>query len=141
MSPPENKNYPHQCIDAQADFITSDSAASRDKTVTIAFVTASFICVIFCLVFAAVIFHRTDAASAIRLDGQINPNTATVGSLIRLPNVGKVRASAIVNYRDQYIGLKPDHHPFKKSSDLKNVKGIGPKTVQDINNLLKFDEQ
>ena len=48
----------------------------------------------------------------------VNINTATVEQLETLPGIGPAKAKAIVDYRKQ-------NGNFKKTEDLKNVKGIG----------------
>lgn len=75
----------------------------------------------------------------IELEGRINPNDAPIESLVRLPGLGPGRAGAIVAYRDNF-NLKNDVKPaFHTCDDLQKVKGVGPKTVQNINELMKFD--
>ena len=73
----------------------------------------------------------------VELDGWINPNTATVASLIRLPGIGISRANAIVVYRDKIV-MDNGMVAFANSGDLQNIKGIGPKTVENTNEYLKF---
>ena len=80
-------------------------------------------------------FDRCD----IELEGRINPNDAPVESMVRLPGMGPVRAGAIVEYRENFNGKEAASPAFQNSDDLQKVKGIGPKTVQNINELLKFD--
>jgi len=80
-------------------------------------------------------FSRCD----IELDGQVNPNNAPIESLVRLPGLGIGRAGAIVAYRESYNEQNAGSQAFKNSNDLQKVEGIGPKTVQNINELLKFD--
>jgi competence protein ComEA len=52
---------------------------------------------------------------------KINPNTAARDELMRLPGVGEVTANRIIGGR-----------PYKKVSDLLNVEGIGPKTLESL---------
>ncbi|MCI5221684.1 MAG: helix-hairpin-helix domain-containing protein [Candidatus Electrothrix sp. AR4] len=66
------------------------------------------------------IFFLTTAAFAV-----ININTATQSELTALPGIGPVKAEAIVQYRK-------DNGPFKEINALKNVNGIGVKTVEKI---------
>jgi competence ComEA-like helix-hairpin-helix protein len=74
-----------------------------------------------------------------RLDSRINPNDATVESLIRLPGLGLGRAGAIVAYREGVY--KEGRYPaFEKSEDLRKVRGIGPKTVQGISEWITFEQ-
>jgi len=57
----------------------------------------------------------------------INIVDATV--LETLPGIGKVKAQAIVDYREA-------HGPFDSIEDLIKVKGIGAKTLNNIKNLI-----
>jgi competence ComEA-like helix-hairpin-helix protein len=61
----------------------------------------------------------------------VNPNTARVASLMRLPGVGRALAEEIVRYR-------ADHGPdaFATPEDLARVKGIGEGTVEKMRPLL-----
>ena len=66
----------------------------------------------------------------------INPNTAEVASLVRLPGIGPSRARDIVAYRNSSEIDKP---AFKCASDMEKIKGIGPKTVEKLKPYLTFD--
>jgi len=70
---------------------------------------------------------------------RVNPNTAPVGSLIRLPGIGAARARAIVIHRDDLRRKTGDEVAFHTRDDLQRIKGIGPKTAQDIADWLEFD--
>ena len=71
----------------------------------------------------------------VELDGRINPNDASAESLARLPGLGPARAGAIVAYRQDC----PDSRAFGDGKDLQNVSGIGPKTVESIDDWIKFE--
>lgn len=60
---------------------------------------------------------------------RININTASVKLLDTLPDIGPVKAQAIVDYRDQY-------GPFLRIDELMKVPGIGPTTYQAVRDLV-----
>lgn len=62
-------------------------------------------------------------------DGVINVNTATVDDFKTLNGIGDSKASAIIDYREQ-IGK------FKSIDEIKNVTGIGEKTLEKIKDKL-----
>ncbi len=64
---------------------------------------------------------------------RINPNTAAVPALMRLPGIGRVRAMDIEAARAE--------RPFDSAVDLERIRGIGPKTVEKIEPYLTFEEQ
>lgn len=74
------------------------------------------------------------------LDSRINPNEAPVQSLVRLPGLGLERAGAIVAYREtaRRQGTGP---AFGNCRDLQKIRGIGPKTVQDISEWMTFEPE
>lgn len=55
--------------------------------------------------------------------GVVNINTADAAQLALLPRVGEKAAERIIAYRTE-------HGPFKKTSELMQVKGIGAKTYE-----------
>jgi len=58
---------------------------------------------------------------------RINPNTASVTSMLRLYKIGPARAKAIVEYRSSH-----GPNPFKTADDLTKVHGIGSGIVNGI---------
>lgn len=65
---------------------------------------------------------------------RINPNTAPLASLLRLPGIGPGRARAIIAHRQA-----PGREPFRAAEDLAAVRGIGPSTVRLVSPLLTFE--
>jgi competence protein ComEA len=61
----------------------------------------------------------------------ININTADVKALETLPGIGAAKAQAIVDYRTA-------HGNFKSIDELKNVKGIGDKVLEQIRELIEM---
>ncbi|MEJ5229459.1 MAG: ComEA family DNA-binding protein [Pseudothermotoga sp.] len=62
---------------------------------------------------------------------KINVNTATVEELMQLPGIGEVKASEIIKFRQQ-------RGTFSKLDDLLQVPGIGPKTLENIRDMITF---
>lgn len=69
---------------------------------------------------------------------RINPNTASMASLVRLPGIGKARAMDIIHYRQNH---KPDEPVFLSARDLENIRGIGPKTAAALEPWLTFETE
>lgn len=67
----------------------------------------------------------TSGGDAAVPDVLININTASAEELQTLPNIGEVRAQAIVAYREEHGG-------FKSPEELQEVSGIGEKTFAQI---------
>ncbi len=71
----------------------------------------------------------------------INPNTAAEFELLILPGIGPGKAKAIVAYRQAHRDPdKPDTPVFERVEDLRNVSGIGPKTLEKLRPRLTFDD-
>ena len=56
---------------------------------------------------------------------KININKANREELVKIKNIGPVLAERIVAYREKYGS-------FEKAEDIKNVKGIGEKTYEQM---------
>jgi comEA protein len=68
---------------------------------------------------------------SIKMSGIININTASQKELQKLPGIGPVLALRIMEYRAKY-------GEFKSINELKKVKGIGNKTLDRMENLIKI---
>lgn len=55
----------------------------------------------------------------------INLNTADKAVLESISGIGPAKADAIIKYRDE-------HGSFKSVDELLNIKGIGPKMLENI---------
>ena len=64
--------------------------------------------------------------------GVVNINTAGASELQLLPRIGAKVAQRIVDYRNE-------HGKFAKTSDLKQVKGIGDKSFQNLSSYLTIE--
>ena len=62
---------------------------------------------------------------------RININTASQEELVSLPGIGEVIAKRIIEHRET-------HGPFRRPEDLLEVKGIGPKKLEKIRDLISF---
>jgi len=110
----------------------------KERIQSFAFVIGVVLCVFLCGFFVVWRFWRAGDSHEIQLSESINPNEAPVGSLVRLPGIGMGRAWAIVSYREGAFeeGRRP---AFRNCSDLQEVSGIGPKTVESIGEWLAFE--
>jgi competence ComEA-like helix-hairpin-helix protein len=81
----------------------------------------------------------TNNRYSIKLENRINPNSAPIESLVRLPGLGIGRAGAIIAYRENINGKNAGSPAFHNCDDLQKVKGIGSKTAQNVNHWLKFE--
>jgi competence ComEA-like helix-hairpin-helix protein len=104
-----------------------------------AFVISVCGCTLLSIGFAASSLLATRESSIIELDEKINPNNTPVASLVRLPGIGIGRAEAIVAYRDNFSKEDSDNRAFRNCDDLQKIKGIGPKTAENISKWLKFE--
>jgi competence protein ComEA len=73
--------------------------------------------------------ERPAKRSAKDLSGKLNLNTATEEQLMMLPTVGPAKAERIVTWRKKNGG-------FKRTADLRRVKGFGYKTFKRLEPFL-----
>ena len=67
---------------------------------------------------------------------RINPNIASMASLVRLPGIGTARALDIIQYRQE---TPNGRSAFQTLGDMENIKGIGPKTAETMAPYLTFE--
>lgn len=65
-------------------------------------------------------------------DSKININTATKEQLMTLTGIGEIKANSIISYREE-------HNGFKAIDELKNVSGIGEKTLAKFVQLVDIN--
>jgi competence ComEA-like helix-hairpin-helix protein len=112
--------------------------AGQNRIQSFAFVIS--VCLAVCCSFGFISnFERGLVRCEIELEGRINPNDAPIESLVRLPGLGPGRAGAIVAYRENFDEKNAGGPVFQNCDDLQKVKGIGPKTIQNISEWLRFD--
>jgi competence ComEA-like helix-hairpin-helix protein len=104
----------------------------------LAFVIASCLAVVFGLCFTTGSVNAKSETAKIELESRINPNDAPAAGLMMLPGVGVARAQAIISYREQFRQNGSGDLAFRNCNDLDNVKGIGPATVSNMCEHLKF---
>jgi len=130
---------PYTLSNMATDSFIQQSDIRQNKIQSFAFVIAVSVAVCFSVSFAASQFTPVGQTQQIILDEKVNPNDAPVSSLVRLPGIGIGKARAIVVYREDFAKHEPNKPAFENCDDLQKVKGIGPKTVQNISEWLKFE--
>lgn len=103
-----------------------------------AFVIASCLAFVFGLCFTIDSVNADSRTAKIELESRINPNDASASGLMMLPGVGPARAQAIISYREQFRQSGRGNLAFQNCNDLDNVRGIGPATVSNMCEHLKF---
>ena len=93
--------------------------------------------ILFSLLLAPAGGRPGDGEAQSPLMSRINPNTAPMGSLIRLDGIGPARAHDMIEYRQQHS--QPGGAAFQLPGDLEAIRGIGPKTVEKLSDELVFD--
>ncbi len=109
-----------------------------ERIQSFAFVISICVCAALCAVFLIEAPDRS-GAGGIELESRINPNDAPVSSLVRLPGIGVSKAAAIVAYRDAHHRQEAAGRAFVDCDDLQKVKGIGPKTAENIREWVAFE--
>jgi competence ComEA-like helix-hairpin-helix protein len=66
------------------------------------------------------------------VSGVVNINSADATQLSMLPRIGPKAAERIIEYRTE-------HGPFKKPTDLMQVKGVGAKTFEGLSSYIAVD--
>ena len=124
-----------------ADNFMRESDTRQKRIQSFAFVISVCVAVCFSCGFVSnlVRFGTAFSGCEIELESRINPNDAPVASLVRLPGIGVGRAGAIVAYRENFSEKDSGSPAFRNCDDLQKVRGIGPKTAQNISQWLKFE--
>jgi competence protein ComEA len=91
-----------------------------------------FLAVLLITSVAGAVLADDSATPAAAPEGVVNINTADVAQLSLLPRVGEKAAQRIVDYRTA-------HGPFKKATDLMQVKGFGSKSFERLSAYIVLD--
>ena len=119
--------------------LIQQTETTQKKIQSLAFVIAVFAAVCFSVCLVTLSLSGSGQSCEIRLDEKINPNNAPMASLVRLPGIGISRAGAIVTCRQSFAGQNGDRPAFQTIDDLQKIRGIGPKTAENVSEWLKFE--
>jgi competence protein ComEA len=72
------------------------------------------------------------AAPTVPADPRIRLNEASVDELVALPRIGPKMAERIVAFREA-------HGPFRRLEDLRQIRGIGDKTIELLRPYVSVD--
>ena len=80
---------------------------------------------------------KTPASKALhsQVREKIDPNSAGIGSLRRVPGIGQGRAEMIIKYRNSIAPAR-----LEKLSDLCKIRGIGKKTARKMRDYLSLSD-
>jgi competence ComEA-like helix-hairpin-helix protein len=113
--------------------------AEQDNIQAFSFVLGACVCVLLSLGFIGAGRGRLEPPRDMVIAAKINPNDAPVASLVRLPGIGPGRAEAIIAYREDHDKEHGRGRAFRSAQDLQKIKGIGPKTVENMSAWLRFE--
>jgi len=119
--------------------ILRKSVQKASITHILAFIIAAGVAVVVCVAFFSCLSLKKVTNNRIVLNDKINPNHASLESLVRLPGIGLSRANAVIAYRCEFLKEYPRRSAFTYPNDLQKVKGIGPKTVETIIAYIRFE--
>jgi DNA uptake protein ComE-like DNA-binding protein len=77
---------------------------------------------------------------SVELAAKIDPNTATLEDLSRVPHLGEKLSGAIIAWREARKALVADGVLFHRPEDLAHVPGVGRTLVAQVGPYLSFPE-
>jgi hypothetical protein len=113
--------------------------SSDEIVASVGFLVAMALCVVLALSLAARALGAPIGRPTIPIRNKINPNRAPVASLVRLPGLGLTRARAIIAYRNESVERAGREVAYGCPEDMRQVKGIGPATVEGLRQWVCFD--
>ena len=87
----------------ETDNFIQQSDTRQNRIQSFAFCLAVSIAVLFSIFFVVPNLLGSGQSHEIAPDSRVNPNDASVSSLVRLPGIGIGRAEGIVAYRESFI--------------------------------------
>lgn len=75
--------------------------------------------------------------AATGIETQVDPNSATWTEFAQLPGIGEALGRRIIQTRE-ILSETGGGQPFKDSTDLRRVRGIGPRILLKIRPFLRF---
>jgi len=124
--------------DIEVDNSIQRGTAEGEKIQCFAYVVGVCICLLLCCCLALNVAGGGHGRQ-VELESRINPNDASVASMVRLAGIGPARATAIAAYRDSFGEKDGQGGAFRDCSDLQKVYGIGPKTAESMSEWLRFE--
>ena len=79
--------------------------------------------------------------TALGLPGRVNPNTATLQELTRIPHLAEGLAKKIIDYRTARQSQTADGIVFHQPGDLTQVPSLKQKTLDMLMPYLEFPEE
>ncbi|MBN1508326.1 MAG: helix-hairpin-helix domain-containing protein [Sedimentisphaerales bacterium] len=118
---------------------TSESGSAGDPVESAGFVLLVCICVAVAIPFVVTATRISANQVLLEIEDRVNPNHASPASLARLPRIGPARAQQIVSYRRRFTEQVGQRPAFHRAEDLREIRGIGPATIEAVRPWLVFD--
>ncbi|HEY4330466.1 MAG TPA: helix-hairpin-helix domain-containing protein [Phycisphaerae bacterium] len=77
---------------------------------------------------------------SVALPQKIDPNTASLQELSRIPHIGEILGQKIIDYREARKAMAAGGVVFRQAADLDAVPGIGKKLIEQLSPFLQFPE-
>jgi competence ComEA-like helix-hairpin-helix protein len=114
------------------------SRAGLERIGSYSYLLSIAICGCLAIWFGVSYTSKAGAGENIAVEDKVNINTDPAESIVRLGGIGPVRAADIVEYRDKLKQASQFEKAFNSAQDLDKIKGIGPKTIEKIENEIRY---